>query len=220
VCRQFRVEAGDIIYGENTFRFVISRAARDESYAENPFTYVPDIVLRRMRKCEIRIEETLDHPKAFQRVRRWLERAVQRMGREYEIRTLKVELAKGVFAPRLPVQYSLQGRKVLQFHEEGGVGRRNGFQFVLEPLALLRGLGFVRVMGHVDEGLRRTMGEVMRKERGWEGLKMKKYTRIEAFRRKPAAGRKSWQAITTKKFFQPLYDWGVVGDDEDVMSSD
>ncbi|KAF2499028.1 hypothetical protein BU16DRAFT_523630 [Lophium mytilinum] len=218
VCKSFRAEAGDILYGENTFRFVVSRDMLGANNIENPFAWVPDGVLAQMRKCEILISEVLERPAVYRRVRRWLERLVQRMGEGYALQRLKVELLKGRLVPWRHA-FNMQGWAVQRFRPSARVEGSNGFQFVLEPLARLREVREVRIQGHVDEGFKAMMEEVMGVERTWDGLTARVYPEKVVLRKKKAGVKKTYQMMSTKKFWQPEFDWGVVGDDE-IMSSE
>ncbi|KAF2804156.1 uncharacterized protein BDZ99DRAFT_153677 [Mytilinidion resinicola] len=218
VCKSFRAEAGDILYGENTFRFVVSRDMLGANNIENPFTWVPDGVLSQMRKCEILISEVLERPAVYRRVRRWLERMVQRMGEDYALQRLKVELLKGRLVP-WGHAFNMRGGTVQRFRPSARVEGSNGYQFVLEPLARLREVRDVRIQGHVDEGFKGMIQEVMGMERTWDGLNARVYPEKVVLRKKKAGVKKTYQKMSTKKFWQPEYDWGVVGEDE-IMSSD
>jgi len=64
----------------------------------------------------------------------------------------------------------------------------------------------------VDEGLAKMMGEVMGKEIGWDRLVRRSYKQHKVLKKKKHAARRTTMLVSTKKFWQPELDWGVVGE--------
>ncbi|OCK80857.1 hypothetical protein K432DRAFT_352207 [Lepidopterella palustris CBS 459.81] len=215
-CRRFRDEAADVLYGENVFRFVLSRDALGYKTVGNSFLWLPTSVLRLIWKCEVVIREELHRPEIYRRVRRWLAHTVARLGEGHALRELRVSIQNGDFVQTAPRMFSIQNLRLQAFEPWEGEEeeRAKGFQFVVEPLAGLRGVRKVSITGHVEEGLAKAVGEVMGMKVGWGGIGKREYACRNVLRKKRHAIKKTRMMVSTKRFWQPELDWGVVGDEE------
>lgn len=211
-CRRFRDEASDVLYGENVFWFELSQNGMGTAGLGNNLRWVPAAVLRRIWKCHIEVREELHRPHTFRRVRGWLRSAVDRLGDAHALRQLTVHVQTGDFVLEDPTFLSIQNLRFQTFKPWAKAEVAKGYQFVLEPLARLRGISDVRITGHVDEGLAKTVGEVMGKEIGWDRLVRRSYKQHKVLKKKKHAARRTSMLVSTKKFWQPELDWGVVGE--------
>lgn len=211
-CRRFRDEASDVLYGENVFRFELSRDRMGTVGLGNNLRWVPAAVLRRIWKCHIVVREELHRPHTFRRVRGWLKSAVDRLGDAHALRELHIDVQTGDFVLETPIFLSVQNLRRQTFEPWTKAEVAKGYQFVLEPLAQLRGINNVQITGHVDEGLAKTVGEVMGKEIGWNRLVRRSYKQHKVLKKKKHAARRTSMLVSTKKFWQPELDWGVVGE--------
>ncbi|KAL0259581.1 hypothetical protein SLS55_005318 [Diplodia seriata] len=170
--------------------------------------------LRRMRCLTLRVEEDLARPEPFRRVQGWLRELVDRLAPHHSccLQELRVELVAGSF--RYAGFPSFTNTVFWEFLPEknGAVARQ--WQFVLEPLAALRGVRQVEVRGHVDERfagklagrmMGRAAGEL---EAGTDGDEMEG---IEYGTQTVRSGNRS-VTKSMRKFYEPELDWQLEGD--------
>ncbi|KKY20384.1 hypothetical protein UCDDS831_g04726 [Diplodia seriata] len=170
--------------------------------------------LRRMRCLTLRVEEDLARPEPFRRVQGWLRELVDRLAPHHSccLQELRVELVAGSF--RYAGFPSFTNTVFWEFLPEknGAVARQ--WQFVLEPLAALRGVRQVEVRGHVDERFAgklagRMMGGAAEElEAGTDGDEMEG---IEYGTQTVRSGNRS-VTKSMRKFYEPELDWQLEGD--------
>ncbi|GME58608.1 Alpha beta hydrolase fold protein [Neofusicoccum parvum] len=161
--------------------------------------------LRRVRYLSLRIEEDLSRPEPFRRTAAWLRDLAARLGPRHCLQELRVVLVTGRF--RYAGFPSFTRSVFWEFAEERREGRER-WQFVLEPLAALRGVGVVELRGHVGEAFARKLAERMMREEGDEDDAGEMDGVEYGVRRESEAVVRS----RPRKFYEPVLDWQLEGD--------
>ncbi|OJD30848.1 alpha beta hydrolase fold protein [Diplodia corticola] len=176
--------------------------------------------LRRMRTLSLRIEEDLARPEPFRRVRAWLRELVDRLSGAAAprgsatcccLRELRVELVAGSF--RYAGFPSFTHTVFWEFLPEKNDAVARQWQFVLEPLADLRGVRLVDVRGHVDEAFAgKLAGRMMQGGAGESGAE--EDGEMEGIEYGTQTVRSGNRSVTKsmRKFYEPELDWRLEGD--------
>ncbi|KAF4535627.1 hypothetical protein BFW01_g9809 [Lasiodiplodia theobromae] len=165
--------------------------------------------LRRIRCLSLRIEEDLARPEPYRRVQAWLREFVDKLADpSCCLQELRVDLVTGSF--RYAGFPSFTNSVFWEFVPEKNDAVARQWQFVLEPLAGLRGVRQVEVKGHMSEvfasKLTRRMMDVGEPEVGSDEMEG-----IEYGTQVVQSGNRA-MTRSMRKFYEPELDWQLEGE--------
>ena len=195
---EFEVEAKEILYGENVFRFMFTRehiASRGST-----FDLTPTEAARQVRKCELVIGDSLYEAEVYRRIQKWMQFVACRLAGVHRLLELHIDLRTGEFEKARWSEY-------FKLWVDGQVARI--YQYCLEPLALLTRVSKVRITGHVDEGFAKALTEVMMKDPKKAALVRRLYSSGSKIGSDNVTGTSVISPVTADKrrFFDPDWIW-------------
>ncbi|KAK8245200.1 hypothetical protein HDK77DRAFT_427092 [Phyllosticta capitalensis] len=264
VCRLTHDEAADILYGSNRFHFTMTSRERlwnsihpeslNKPFARglpiNTLRVFPSSALLRMRSVSIRVEEDISRPDSYRRVQTWLADAVSRFigeaeeappgcpplaQQQHRLQDLMVTLISGEFAYR---HFAPFADVYWEFNPAASSPAACSHQFVLEPLAQLRGIKSVEIHGHVLPAFAQRLSDIMMITDSTRESSMMthEYDEHQIGDREPTplhydvkrlkkrrcgSGEVTPPVRTTRKFYEPVFDWGANAvHDPDAMDID
>jgi hypothetical protein len=216
VNRQIFQEASDILYHENTFRFVITHAParihgcclRVEAYEPNlarEFPMLQPSVAGRIRRMDLYVAGDLETRLTNRNLNKWLTKVASNLTEEgNQLEYLKVTLLNSKF-DRSAYSGRNSGVQIADADRKNPI--RKG-QYVLEPLVELRQTKNVVIEGEFLDCFPSKLARVM--ESRDITLPIVEYEDKIVWKRRHGQKKKSKSTIPGKEWFEPAYDWSAV----------
>ncbi|OCK75005.1 hypothetical protein K432DRAFT_409391 [Lepidopterella palustris CBS 459.81] len=223
--RSFHAELDDVLYGSNTFHFYVNHFSAYGLYDRvNTFFRLPEGTVRHLQRVEFLIQDDVRKATHFAQMRNVVRDLANTLGASNVMRLkhLKVEFETGIWEwkyrlgpwPHFNVVPWVREREFsnefIRFEDDSVISRA---QFVLEPLAKLRGIEKVEIRGDVESWFARALASVMMRGAGDEVEVLKKvaYKEHILVKRRPGKKRQKIEAVVSEKqFWMPEFEWGEI----------
>jgi hypothetical protein len=223
VNRQISQEVVDILYHQNTFRFVISHAParvhgcrlRIQHYVPNSarqFPMLKPLVARHMKSMHLYVSGDIQDRRINQNIAKWLIHIASNLTEaRNQLEHLRITLVDSKYGAydyiRRRTSAQIEGAQRTKPIQKG--------QYVLEPLVKLRGLKNVVIQGEFRDGFATKLARLMESQD--VPLPMVEYQDKIVWRRRYGQKKRSKLVLPEKEWFEPVYDWNAV---QEVVKED